>query len=86
MKRIAPARPANPVRARELGEVLAVDFSFHNLEYCGEKALVLNMIDEASKFHACKVIHQAKVSTYAELGNCVPETFRSQVCGASRQK
>ena len=26
MKRLAPARPANPVRAREVGEVMALDF------------------------------------------------------------
>ena len=27
--RVAPARPANPVRARMLGETLAMDESFH---------------------------------------------------------
>ena len=30
MRQIAPARPANPVRARELGEILALDFSYHD--------------------------------------------------------
>ena len=29
MKKISPSRPANPARARELGEILAIDMSYH---------------------------------------------------------
>ena len=50
MKRVAPPRPANPVRAREVGEVMALDFSHHTTAD-GTKLMVLNITDEASKFH-----------------------------------
>ena len=45
--RIAPARPSNPVRARHLGDILAMDFSYHTTPE-GIKLMVLHLIDEAS--------------------------------------
>ena len=53
--RAKPARPANPQRARELGECVAVDFSYHSMPN-GNCFLVANMIDEASRFHIGKVL------------------------------
>ena len=46
-KKIAPSRPANPLRAREVGEVLALDFSYH-VSSDNQRLMVLNLIDEAS--------------------------------------
>ena len=74
MKRLAPARPANPVRAREVGEVMALDVSYHSAAD-GFKLMVLNIIDEASKFHVAKVVRQDNVKTYTELGNCDADTL-----------
>ena len=74
MKRVAPSRPANPVRAREVGEVMALDFSHHTTAD-GTKLMVLNIIDEASKFHVAKVVKMGKVKTHTELGNCDAETL-----------
>ena len=74
MKRLAPARPANPVRAREVGEIMALDFSYHTTAD-GIKLMVLNIIDEASKFHVAKIVRQDKVKTHTELGNCDADTL-----------
>ena len=60
MKQIAPSRPANSVRAREVGEIMAVDFSYHTTAD-GIKLMVLNIIHEASKFHVANIVKSAKV-------------------------
>ena len=60
MKKTAPARPANPFRARKVGEVLALDFSYH-VSSDGQRLMVLNLIDEASKFHVAKIIRRVMV-------------------------
>ena len=44
----SPARPANPYRARELGQIVAMDISFHTTPN-QEKLMILHFIDEASK-------------------------------------
>ena len=67
--RTAPARPANPYRARELGHTVAMDFSYHTTP-SGDKLMVLHFIDEASKYHTAKIIREGKVQNYSELGNC----------------
>ena len=36
---------------------------------------VLNLIDEASKFHVAQVVYQDKVKTFNELGNCDADTY-----------
>ena len=51
--RTAPARPANPYRARELGQTVAMDFSYHTTPN-REKLMLLHFIDEASKYHTAK--------------------------------
>ena len=68
MKSIQPARPANPSRPTEVGEILAVDFSFHTTPE-KERFMVINFIDEACKYHIAKVIRR-DFCEYNELGNC----------------
>ena len=41
---ISPARPANPFRARELGQVVAMDFSFHTLPD-RQEVMMLHFVD-----------------------------------------
>ena len=67
--RTAPARPANPYRARELGHNVAMDFSYHTTPN-REKLMVLHFIDEASKYHTAKIIRVGQVQNYSDLGNC----------------
>ena len=67
--RTSPARPANPLRARELGQVVAMDLSFHTTP-SHDKLMILHFIDEASKYHTAKLIKQARCSNYSDLGNC----------------
>ena len=57
MKSIQPARPANPSRPTEVGEILAVDFSFHTTPN-KERFMVINFIDEACKYHIAKVVRR----------------------------
>ena len=57
------------MRAREIGEVLGLDFSYH-VTPDGTRLLVLNLIDEASKFHVAKIVRRAKVRAHSDLGNC----------------
>ena len=74
-KKIAPSRPANPLRAREVGEVLALDFSYH-ASSDNQRLMVLNLIDEASQFHVAKVVRKYKTArTFQELGHCDPKTL-----------
>ena len=70
--RVAPSRPANPNRARELGEVVAMDISFHSTP-TGEKLTILHFIDEASRFHIAKVLREGKCNDYNAIGNCEAE-------------
>ena len=65
----APVRPANPHRARELGQVVAMDLSFHSMEN-NVKLMILHFIDEASRYHTAKIIKEGWCSAYSELGNC----------------
>ena len=44
----SPARPANPHRARELGQIVAMDVSFHTTPR-HEKLMILHFIDEAKE-------------------------------------
>ena len=67
--RTSPARPANPYRARELGHIVAMDFSYHTTPN-REQFMVLHFIDEASKYHTAKIIRQGRVNNYSDLGNC----------------
>ena len=67
--RTSPARPANPHKARELGQVVAMDFSFHTTPN-HEKLMVLHFIDEASRYHTAKIIKEGKCTNYSDLGNC----------------
>ena len=53
---------------------MALDFSYHTTAD-GIKLMVLNIIDEASKFHFAKIVRQDKVKTHTELGNCDAETL-----------
>ena len=73
-KRSKPSRPAKPQKARELGECLAVDFSYHRMPN-GKRFLLANFIDEASRFHVGKVIKEAFVESDAALGNCDAESL-----------
>ena len=57
-KRAKPARPGNPQRARELGECVAIDFSYHTRPD-GLRFIVANFICEASRWHIGKVIKQS---------------------------
>ena len=67
--RTSPARPANPYRARELGQVVAMDLSFHTTPD-QKKLMILHFIDEASKYHTAKLIKQGYCPNYSDLGNC----------------
>ena len=67
--RTAPARPANPYRARELGHTVAMDFSYHTTP-SGEQLMILHFIDEASKYHTAKIIREGAVRNFSDLGNC----------------
>ena len=51
------------------GEVLALDYSCH-VSSDGQRLMVLNLIDEASKFHVAKIVRRAKARHFQELGNC----------------
>ena len=74
-KKIAPSRPANPLRAREVGKVLALVFSYH-VSSDNQRLMVLNLIDEASKFHIAKVVRTSKTArTFQDLGNCESKTL-----------
>ena len=68
MKLISPSRPANPTRAQEVGEILAIDFSYHQTPE-EERFLVANLIDEASKFHIARIVKR-DFCHYSKLGNC----------------
>ena len=70
--RTAPARPANPFRARELGQVVAMDLSFHTTPK-GEKMMILHFVDEASRYHTAKIIKEGRCQNYHELGNCLAD-------------
>ena len=67
--RTAPARPTNPMRARELGHTVAMDFSYHTTPD-NVKLMVLHVIDEASKYHTAKIVRKGKVHNYSDLCNC----------------
>ena len=69
MKKTAPARPANPFRARKVGEVLALDFSYH-VSSDNQRLMALNLIDEALTFHVARIVRRATVRNFQELGNC----------------
>ena len=53
---------------------MALDFSYHTTAD-GIKLMVLNIIDEASKFHVAKIVRQDKVKTHTELGKCDGEAL-----------
>ena len=55
--------------SRELGQTVAMDFSYHTTPQ-GEKLMILHFIDEASKYHTAKIIREGKVNGYSDLGNC----------------
>ena len=52
--RTAPARPTNPIRARELGHTVAMQFCYHSI-LDNVKLMVLHFIDEASTYHTAKI-------------------------------
>ena len=66
--RVKLARPANPERARHLGEVVALELSY-DTRPVGLKFLVINLIDEASRFHVGKVVKQAHTATERDWGH-----------------
>ena len=67
--RAKPARLANPQRARELGECVAIDFSYHTRPD-GLRFIVANFIDEASRSHIGRVIKQSfEAASDEALGN-----------------
>ena len=68
MRHIVPARLSNPARAKELGEILAMDFSYLTTPQ-GENLQILNLIDEASKFHVARIANRGFVPPYSDLGN-----------------
>ncbi len=71
--RTSPARPANPHRARELGQIVAMDLSFHSTPR-NEKLMILHLIDEASRYHTAKIIKEDdRCHNFSELGNCHAE-------------
>ena len=72
LKRVSPARPANAQRARKLGECIAVDMSYH-ARPDGKRFLLLNIVDEASRFHVAKVLKEAYVERDVDLGNATAE-------------
>ena len=57
------------MRSREIGENLGLDFSYH-ITPDGTRFLLLNLIDEASKFHVAKIVRSARVKAHSDLGNC----------------
>ena len=57
--RTAPARPANPLRARELGHTVAMGLSYHTTP-AREGLLVPHFMDEASKYHTAQTSMQAR--------------------------
>ena len=57
------------MRAREIGEILGLDFSYH-ITPDGTRLLALTLIDEASKFHVAKIVRSARVKAHSDLGNC----------------
>ena len=66
--RAKPARPANPQRSRELGECIAIDFSYRKLAN-DKRFLVANFICEVSQFHIGVVLREAFVDSEEALGN-----------------
>ena len=67
LRRIAPARPSNAMKARRTGEYLAVDMSYH-ITPDGQRFMLANFRDEASRLHTAKVIKQAYVPRDCDLG------------------
>ena len=57
--RTSPARPAHPFRARELGQIVAMDLSFHTAP-SQEKLMILHFVDAASKYHVAQILRQAR--------------------------
>ena len=53
---------------------MELDFSHHTTAD-GTKLMVLNIIDEASKFHVAKIVKMGKVKTHTDLGNCDADTL-----------
>ena len=60
--RTSPARPANPLRARELGQSVAMYLSFHTTP-SNDKLMILHFIDEASKYHVAKLLNRPVART-----------------------
>jgi hypothetical protein len=52
LKKLTPARPTNPTRARKLGSVVSIDFSHHEIDK--KRFQVFHVVDEASRFHWAK--------------------------------
>ena len=78
LSRVKPARPANPDRARQLGEVVSLDMSYHTRPD-GLKFVVINLIDEASRFHVGKVAKQAYTSTERDLGHVATDDILEEL-------
>ena len=64
-----PPDQLTPMRARELGHTVAMDFSYHTTPD-NATLMVLHFIDEASKYHTAKIVREGKVQNYSDLGNC----------------
>ena len=69
MKRIRPARPVKQHHSSQLGETLGLDLSLYKEPNTNRRALLLHMIDEASKFHVVKVIKEDDLEERKSLGN-----------------
>jgi len=69
MRRVRPARPTKALQATQMGGTLGLDLSLFKQSATGRRALILHMVDEASKFHVCKVIKEDKEEAKAPLGN-----------------
>ena len=65
----SPARPAKPYRARELGQIVAMDISYHTTPN-QEKLMISHIIDEASRYRTAKILRRAACPNYSDLGNC----------------
>jgi len=69
-KSISPAKPAKSHHFKQLGECLGIDVSFfRRTEEDKKTAMLLHLVDEASKFHVVKVIREGIADTDNALGN-----------------
>ena len=71
-QRTSPAKPANIGRAREVGQVLAMDFSYQATKD-GLQLMILHLIDEASRFHVARVVKTIKAKTVINIINNRPQ-------------